>query len=74
MSLPIHKALIWLLVAFIADILPVVSSQFHLPVLSTYRDFPSQVLICLNLNGRSTFLNILSKKNTDDWIRFCSKY
>ena len=74
MLFPIGKALVWLLVALMADILPVVSGQFHVPVLSSYRDFPSQVLICLNLNGWFTFLYILSTKNTDDWIQFCSKY
>ena len=70
MSLPIHKALVWLFVALMADTLPVVSNQLHVPVLSTYRDFPSQVLICLNLNGRFTYLNVLSIKNADDWFDF----
>jgi hypothetical protein len=51
MSLPIRKGLAWLLVALVADILPVVGGQFHVPVLSTYRDFSLQVFICLNLNG-----------------------
>ena len=71
---PIHKALIWLLAAIIADILPVVSSKSHVPILSTYHDFLSQVFICLNLNGEFPFLSILLTKNTDVWIRFCSKY
>jgi hypothetical protein len=35
--LPIHKGLIWLLVATIAEALPVVSGRFHLHVLSTHR-------------------------------------
>ena len=73
-SLPIRKALVWLLVALMANILPVVSGQFHVPALSTYRGFSSQVFICLNLNGWFTFLYILSTKNTDDWIQICSKY
>jgi hypothetical protein len=68
MSLPIRQALVWLFAALIASILPVVSGQFHVPVLSTYHDFSSQVFICLNLNGQSTFLYILSTKNTDEWI------
>jgi hypothetical protein len=51
MSLPNRKGLVWLSVALMADIIPLVSGQFHVPVLSTYRDFSSQVLICLNLNG-----------------------
>ena len=73
MLFPIGKALVWLLVALMADILPVVSGQFHVPVLSSYRDFSSQVLICLNLNGWFTFLYILSTKNSNNWIQFCSK-
>jgi hypothetical protein len=32
MSLPIRKGLVWLSVAFIADVLPLVSGQFHVPV------------------------------------------
>lgn len=51
MSLSIRKALAWLSVAIIADTIPVVSGQFNVPVLFTHRDFPSQVFICLNLNG-----------------------
>ena len=45
------KGLVWLLVALIADILPLVSGQFHVSVLSTYRHFSLQVFLCLNLNG-----------------------
>ena len=60
---PIHKGVIWLLVATIADALPAVSDETHVPLLSAYRDIVSQVFLCLNLNGRLTFLSILSTKN-----------
>jgi hypothetical protein len=56
MSLLIRKGLVWLSVSFIADIIPLASGQFHVHVLSTYRDFFSQVSLGLNLNGRFTFL------------------
>jgi len=38
MLLPIHKGLIWLLVATIAEVLPAASGEFHVPVASTYHD------------------------------------
>ena len=60
---PIHKGVIWLLVATIAEALPAVSGWTHVPLLSAYRDIVSQVFLCLNLNGIFTFLSILSMKN-----------
>ena len=48
----IHKGLIWLLVAIIAEIPLVVSGLFLVPALSIHCEFMSQVFICLNLNGR----------------------
>jgi hypothetical protein len=74
MSLPTHKSLVWLLAAIIANVLPVVSGQFHVPLLSTYRELSSQVFISLDLNCGFPFLSILSTKNTDDRIRFCLKF
>jgi hypothetical protein len=62
MSLPTHKIFVWLLAAIIADIVPVVCDQFHVPILSTYRDFLSQVFICLDLNCRFHFLSIFVDK------------
>ena len=72
--LPIHKGLIWLLVATIAEVLPAVSGWFYFPVHSTHHDIISQVFIALNLNGKFRFLFTLLKRNTDGWTRFCSKY
>lgn len=69
------KGFVWLLGAIIADIPPVASGQFHVPILSTYRDISSQVLICLNLNRKFPSLPILTtKKNADDSILFYSKF
>ena len=63
MGVRIHKGVIWLLVATIAEVLPAVSGQSYVTLLSAYRDIMSQVFLCLNLNGRFTFLSIPSTKN-----------
>ena len=65
MGVRIHKGVIWLLVATIAEVLPAVSGKAHVPLLSAYHDIMSQVFFILNLNGRST-LSISSMKNNDD--------
>ena len=59
----IHKGVIWLLVAAIAEVLPAVSGWTHATLLSAYRDIVSQVFLCLNLNGTFFFLSILSMKD-----------
>jgi hypothetical protein len=59
----IHKGLIWLLVATIAEVLPAVGGQLNMPVPPLI--LMSQVFICLNLNGRF-ILSISSTKNIDD--------
>jgi hypothetical protein len=59
--------MIWLLVTTIAEVLPAVSGQFHVPVPSTYQNIISQVFIGLNMNGTFGFLFTLSTKNTDEW-------
>ena len=55
MLLLIRKGLIWLLVATIAEVPPVVGGCFLVPVLSIQCEFMLQVFICLNLNGRLLF-------------------
>jgi hypothetical protein len=55
MVVRIHKGVIWLLVATIAEIPPAVSGWTRVPLLSAYRDIMSQVFLILNLNGRSYF-------------------
>ena len=61
----IHEGVIWLLVATIADVLPAVSGQTDVLLLSAHHDVISQVFLCLNINGRFTFISIkvLSSKN-----------
>ena len=59
----IHKGVIWLLVATIAEVPPAVSDWTHIPLLSAYLDIMPQVFLCLNLNGRFTSLSSLSMKN-----------
>ena len=73
MVVRIHKGVIWLLVATIAVIPPAASCQTHVPLPSTYHDVISQVFLCLNLNGRFTFL-LICQQRTTDWTRYCSKY
>ena len=75
MLLLIHKGLIWLLVAIIAEVPPVVSGSILVPILSIHCEFMCQVFICLNLNGILSFLlYILLTKNIDDWTRIFSEY
>ena len=57
----IHKGVIWLLVATVAEVLPAVSGRAHVPLFSAYCDIMSQVFLCLNYNGK--FLSILSTNN-----------
>lgn len=59
----IHKGLIWLLVATIAEALPAVGGWLKMPV--PLLIIMSQVFIFLNLNGRFT-LSILLMKKFDD--------
>lgn len=61
-SLSTHEGLVWLLAAIIADILPVASGQFHVPVFSTDRHFSSQVFICLDLNCRFPFCPLFRQR------------
>jgi hypothetical protein len=63
MVVRIRKGIIWLLVATIAEVPPAVSGWTYVPLFSAYRDIMSQLFLCLNLNGISTFLSILSTKN-----------
>jgi len=65
MMVRIHKGVIWLLAAIIAEVLPAVSGYTHVSLLSAYHDIMSQVFLCINLDGRST-LSISSMNNIDD--------
>jgi hypothetical protein len=73
MVVRIHKGVIWLLVATIAEVPPAVSGLTHVPLLLPHRDMMSQVFFCLNLNGRFTFY-LFCQRRIADWSRFCSKY
>ena len=65
MAVRIHKGVIWLLVATIAEVPPAVSGLTHVPLLFAYRDIIPQVFLCLNLNGRFnfSFIYVLPSKN-----------
>ena len=54
----IHKGVIWLLVATIAEVPPAVSGQTCVPLLFAHRDIMSKVFLSLNLNSRFTLFFI----------------
>jgi hypothetical protein len=59
----IHKGVIWLFVATIAEVVPAVSGLTRVPLLFVYRDTMPQVFLCLNLNSRLLFCPFCQRKS-----------
>jgi hypothetical protein len=55
-----YKGVVWLLLATIAEVPPVVSLATSLALLSHFTHYSIQVLMCLNLNGNYSPYSVMS--------------